>query len=141
MVAAGRVGEARRGEGDAGPRVGPADHDTGPPGGGRVPDALRVQLPAGGGGGRRADADVAAGVRPVHRGEAGNRRAQDRGEGVERSAEHKVRGERGRAGGGRGAGGGEVLGARRHGGGGEGQGARACHESSRGRGGRRLVVP
>jgi hypothetical protein len=79
--AAGRVGGARRGEGDAGAGVGvgPADRGAGAPGGGRVPDALRVELAAGGGGGRRADADVPAGVRPVHRGEAGDGGPQDRG--------------------------------------------------------------
>ncbi|PAN18799.2 hypothetical protein PAHAL_3G225700 [Panicum hallii] len=139
--AAGRVGGARRREGHACQRVGAADGDTGPPRGGRVPDALRVELAAGGGGGRRADADVAAGVRPVHRGAAGDGRAQDRGAGLERAAEHEVRGEGGRAGGCRDAGGGEVPGARRRGGGGEGQGAGARGEGLRRRGGRRLVVP
>uniref|UniRef100_A0A804QNF3 Uncharacterized protein n=1 Tax=Zea mays TaxID=4577 RepID=A0A804QNF3_MAIZE len=139
--AAGGLGAARRGEGDAGERVGSADGGAGPSSGGRVPDALRVELVAGGGGGRRADADVAAGVRPVHRGEAGDGRARDRGAGLEWGAEHEVRGEGARAGGGGGSGGGEVLGARRAGGGGEGQGAGSRSEGPRCRSGGRLVVP
>ncbi|AQK94607.1 uncharacterized protein LOC100382397 [Zea mays] len=96
MDAAGGVGGARRREGDASERVGAADGDTVPSSGWRVPDALRVELAAGGGGGRRADADVAAGVRPVHRGETGDGGPQDRGEGVERDTEHEIRGAKGR---------------------------------------------
>ncbi|KAK3421795.1 hypothetical protein EUGRSUZ_G02414 [Eucalyptus grandis] len=54
----GRPGEGREG-------VGPAGADTGPPGRGRVPEPLRVELGPGGGGGGEAGGGVADGGGPV----------------------------------------------------------------------------
>ncbi|KAG6508129.1 hypothetical protein ZIOFF_033491 [Zingiber officinale] len=92
-VAAGGVrrGADRGGERNDRERLGSAAFDPEPSGGGRIRDALRVELVRRSGGCRRADGDVAAALGAVLQRAAGGGSARDRGAGGRDRVQHQSR--------------------------------------------------